>query len=321
MNNPQQEVAELLKAELTPTEPVEKQEQPDTLDESLEVKDESDESQPDTSLESDESQQEEEEAVDTLNNLAEELGVDVGDLYALNLKMPNGEPVQLGQLKDFYESNQDIEAQRQAVKNREAELQAESDKLREIPRVSNELVQAQARVMAIQTQWENTDWNTLRQQNPAEYAALQADYRNQFDMAKSNLATANDTVETHKSEARRHQQDRLFEAMPELKDDKVREQAAEQAMAFASKYGFSRNDVANIDDHRLMKLLIEASRVNKAVDTVKDKKVDATPQVLRPNAVRRTEPARKAALKRLTEKARASGLTEDKTAAVAALLK
>jgi hypothetical protein len=75
----------------------------------------------------------------------------------------------------------------------------------------------------------------------------------------------------------------------------------------------------NVEDARLMRLLIEASRSDKAKLTAKDKKVENIPTASKPSASRPI-PGRKAALKRLTEKAKQSGDLRDKTRAIAALI-
>ena len=109
--------------------------------------------QEDVSL-SDESQDE----IDTLNNLAETLEVPVEDLYALNFNMGDGkDPVTLGGLKDFYEANSDLDATRLELKQREQDLQVQAEQSKELPKVSNELMQARAQVLAIQEAYNNTN--------------------------------------------------------------------------------------------------------------------------------------------------------------------
>ena len=325
VENPVNQIANLLVGDATqPAE--ETQEAIEATEETLEV---SDESQPqEESLAPEDEQPAEssdEEGIDTLNNLASELDIPIEDMYALNFKLsrgenlPEGGEITLGELKTFYEKNADIDSLREQIKTRELELTTQSEKVSEIPKVSNELMQARAQVMAIQQAYESTDWNGMRFSNPGEYAALQADFRNKFDMAKNQETTATQEFEDHKRQGAVYQQERLFEAHPELKDDKVRAQVAVDIQAFASKFGITPKEVEAIDDHRIMRMLIAASKTEAAKVAVKDKREVKTPSTNKP-AARKSLPGRNAALKRLTEKAKATGDRKDQTNAVAELL-
>jgi len=332
-DNPINRIASLLGEDATPDKEEtpklvkkKKQETADTSDESHPQEAENAESLAEEEVESAESSEEENEDVDTLNNLAEELDIGISDMYALNVNLsrgenlPDGGAISLGELKTFYEKNADIDTLRDGIKTREQELQTKTTELSEIPQVSNELLQARAQVLAIQDAYNRTDWQGIRHTNPAEYAALQSDFRTQFEMAKNNENVALQTVETHQAESRVQQQERLFEAHPELRDKAVRAEMELGILDYAAKFGFSSDDVAKIEDSRLMRLLISASKGMEAIATAKAKQEDKTPTSAQSSA-RKPLPGRKAALKRLTEKARASGQVVDQAAAVAELIR
>jgi hypothetical protein len=247
-------------------------------------------------------------------------------MYALNFKLstsknlPDGGAITLGELKSFYEDNIDIDSLRDGIKTREQELQTKTTELSEVPQVSNELLQARAQVLSIQDAYNRTDWQGLRHTNQGEYAALQSDFRTQFELAKNNETLATQNVETHQAESRRQQQERLFESHPELKDETVRAQTEAAIQKYAGKFGFTPDDVGKINDSRLMRLLISASKAEVAKATAKVKQEDNTP-VSAKSASRKPLPGRKAALKRLTEKARATGQIKDQAAAVAEMMR
>jgi len=327
VGDPVAEIASLLSGDAE-RKKEETQEDVKEQEETLEV---SDESQPqDESLAEEEDQSEEtqdsEDYIDTINNLAEELEIPIEDMYALNLKLskgnnlPEGGNISLGELKSFYEQNADIDNVREDLKTRETELLSQSEKVSETPRVSNELMQARAQVLALEQAYENIDWNGIRHNNPGEYAALQSDFRNRFDAAKQAESAATETFETHRKQRVEFETDKLYSAVPDLKDEAKRVKIAADVQSYASKYGFTAKDIDGIDDHRLMRMLIDASRTDTAKSSAKEKKVDKTPNSTKPSS-RRSVPGRKAALKRLTEKARASGSREDQAAAVTELLR
>ena len=331
VENPVNKIASLLESvDNAEQKKVEIPEPVETQQETVEVSDESQSQEAEQAKSQDVEEQSaessEEEGINTLNNLAQELDIEISDMYALNVNLsrganlPEGGSLSLGELKTFYEKNADIDSLRKDITKREQDLQTRSDEIQEVPQVSNELMQARAQVLAIQDQYNRTDWQGLRHSNPAEYSALQSDFRTQFEIAKSSEVQATQAVETHLVESRKQQQERLFEALPELRDEKVRAQVDSDVQAYASKFGFTPNDLAKVEDSRLMRLLIAASKSEVAKSTAIEKQEQRLPVSNSP-AARKALPGRKAALKRLTEKARASGQIKDQANAVAELLR
>jgi len=327
VDNPVNKIASLLQAEdakpeTEETQPVQETEETQDIDESQPQESENDES---LATEEEQSAESTDEGIETLNDLAQELDIEISDMYAMNVKLsrgehlPEGGALSVGELKTFYEKNANIEALQDDIKQREQDLETRSTEVSEVPQISNELLQARAQVLAINDQYNRTDWQGLRFNNPAEYSALQSDFRTQFEVAKNNEMLATQKVEEHTKQAMNNARDRLYEIMPDLKDDNVRTKVEAEVNSFASRYGYTKADIDGITDPRLMRLLIESSRVDSAKETVKEKKVEKVPVSNKP-AIRQSLPGRKAALKRLTEKAKASGDRRDQTRAVAALL-
>ena len=281
----------------------------------------------DESPSEDDQDESQDQGIESLNNLAEELDIPIEDMYALGLNIPKSEAlpdggnVTLGELKDFYTKNVNIDQEREALKQKEQDLRTQSEQVSEVPKISNELLQARAQVLAIQDAYNRTDWQGIRHSNPAEFAALQQDFRTQFETAKHQEITANQQFEDHQHESQRIQQERLFEVMPELKDDQVRIDTAKQVQAFASRYGITPKEIDDVSDHRIMRMLIESSRSEKVKLKAKDKQVEKKAPVTSRPAVAKTVPGRKAALKRLTDRARNSNSVRDKAAAIAELIR
>jgi len=246
-----------------------------------------------------------------LNDFAKDVEVDVADVYELSVKMPDEmEATTISELKNFKIANADIDEVRLELKNRETELQAQADSMRDVPQVSNELMQARAKVLSIQDQYNRVNWDALRQQNPAEWSAAQQDFRNQFEGAKAEEANATKIVDEQKAQARQFQHDRLLEAMPELKDEEVRTDAWNKVSKLASRYGYSQSEIAQIEDARLMRLLIDASKKDITVKEVREK-LDKKPPPKKGKPVARLQTTRKPALKRLKERAASTGKRAD----------
>ncbi len=259
-----------------------------------------------------------EQSIETLNDFAENLGVDISDMYNLSFKMQGDLPsMTLGELKNFYADHHDIEASQQTLTERESELEQERQRIAAIPKASNELIQAKAQVKAIELQYESTNWQELRSQNPAEYAALMADFNQRYTVAKQQEQAAQQQNDELLKQRKMIEQNRLLEAVPELKDDETRVKFASLVNKTGAKYGFSASEIDQIDDHRLIRMMIDLSNGNAAKETASQKKVKTTQKLQRPTKPR--SPSQKAALKRLTDKAR-QGDNRDKARAITQLL-
>lgn len=254
------------------------------------------------------------------NDILNDIDIAIEDAYEMSLKMPNDESMTLGELKNFAIDNKDIEATRAELKQREQDLQVQADQAKDIPKVSNELMQARAQVLAIQESYNSQNWDAIRQSNPAEWSAMQTEYNQKFQAAKSQEAAAQNQVDTQLAQARVYQQERLFESMPELRDEKVRTETAQMVQKMTSDFGIPKNHLESVDDANVMKMLITLSKMYSAKDTVKTKMQDNTPKSSKPNAAKPIPSTRKLALKRLTEKAKATGQRRDQVNAVTALL-
>lgn len=292
--------------ELDTEEPVEEQAAEDSVEE------------PQESQELEEAETE----VILLNDFAKDVGVDIADAYELSVNMPSGEDAKsINQLKNFYLDNKDIDDLRAEIKNREEDLQVRSDEMRDVPQISNELMQARAKVLSIQDQYNAVNWDAIRQQNPAEWSARQQEFQQAFTVAKEQETLATQTVETQQQQARQFQQDRLFEAIPELKDETVREESAARVKKFARKFGYTDRDIAGIEDFRLMKMLIEMSKYDGAKKEAKAKIEKKPPKAAKTTRTLKRQPTtRKASLQRLKDQAAKTGNKKDVDAFIDAAL-
>ncbi|RLA39265.1 MAG: hypothetical protein DRR06_19415 [Gammaproteobacteria bacterium] len=245
-----------------------------------------------------------------LNDFATDTETEVADVYQLSVPLNDdlGDE-SISELKDFRIENADIVARQQEIKDKESDLAEREDQLRDVPRISNELMQARAKVMSIQDQYNGTNWDQLRVNDKQEWSVRQQEFNNAFQQAKAEEARATETVDAQSQQARQFAQDRLFEAMPELKDDSVRQEVGLRVSKFASRYGFSQTDVANIDNPNLMRLLIDVSKLDVAKEQAKQKMKDRTPKSVKPSK-KPMPTTRKASLDKLKQRAMSGGKKE-----------
>ena len=288
------------------------QDEPETLDESQEATDENPQVEDAPEVEPDKI---------FLNDFASDAEVDIADVYQLSVKMPQelGD-MTITELKDFVTENHDIQGKQQEIQERAQELEQRESVLRDVPKISNEVIQARAKVLAIQEAYNATNWDKLRVENVAEWSARQQEFNNAFAAAKQQEQLANQTAEQQQQQAIKFAQDRLFERLPELKDEEKRQQAAVRVQKLTSRYGFTAKDIANIDNPNLMHMLIDLASLDVAKEQAKQKLENKkiAPATRKPTS-KPIISTRKASLKKLHERA-TGGTKKQKDAFLDALL-
>lgn len=97
-------------------------------------------------------------------------------------------------------------------------------------------------------QQEAHEFQNILQQREREFAAQQ---QQQTEMQKQTIA---------------EEQEKLFKAMPKLKDDKAREAFHKEAVDIGgTTYGITPEEISQIGDHRYMRILHDAIQYRKAV--------------------------------------------------------
>lgn len=135
------------------------------------------------------------------------------------------------------------------------------------------------------SEFESIDWNTLRQTDPAEWAAYRQYYSERVatvENLKSQVAQSQGQLtEQQKTEAAQKQQQflngevaKMIADNPTWNDQAVMaKEVGEIGQFLASKYGFSPEEMANAMDARLMRLIRDAHAFHTGKDTLKSKKV------------------------------------------------
>lgn len=132
------------------------------------------------------------------------------------------------------------------------------------------------------------DWNGLRQNNPAEFAALQAEFGQRQQQLQAFLSQVDQARQQEAVQQQQAQQqnlaqerDRLYQAIPEWRDPAAFNKARDQISQYARNLGFQDAELDQIFDHRYMRILHDAARY-QALQA-------ATPQALK--QVRQAPPA------------------------------
>ena len=268
--------------ESAPTEDVEESTE-ETQDEPLEEVSEEEED----SVEDEEESEEESE---------EDEGEEEPDVYAVKV---NGEEleVSLDELVKGYSRYSDYTRKTQ-------ELSSERGKMAELQQqwaseISQSQVERQQYVDALGQfvqqsmvgleQYANTDWETLREEDPIAFVTKKDEFRDAQERVRQ--AQAQQGMEQQKQEqefakikhlALQEEHKRLVEAVPEWNDPEKRGTLAKDLSSYALSQGFKKEELQELIDHRSLIVLMKAQKYDALQNSdVKAKKLKNKPKVIR----------------------------------------
>lgn len=199
-----------------------------------------------------------------VNSLAKAIEVEPEFLYEVKIPMPDGmESISLSELKDDYTelkrtaaAGKDLlEAERAAFEEEKSKTIEEINRQQQVPQ---EIAEKQIALFALTQQFQSINWEELEKENPGQ-AAL--DKQNMILAHQSAQAELQGAVDKHQKEAKeRHdaymtqQRAKMFETIPEWKDDTVRLSDQAEMRTMLKGYGYEDNQITNITDSRALKM-------------------------------------------------------------------
>lgn len=208
---------------------------------------------------------------ESLDELLQDKGIDPESAQDLKVKVKIDGEERAVSLKDVVKSfqleghvnNKSIE-----LSNQRAALEQEANAVRtafaqqvQNLRVLNDLAQQQ-----LNNDFARVDWAQLRVTNPAEFAALTAEYQARQSAVQEHLRMTNEQQQQMQQmqqqqlaqkAALEHQA--LLSRFPEWKDPAKAQAASQNIVQYARTLGFTDADLSQIYDHRIMAVLHDAA--------------------------------------------------------------
>ncbi len=161
---------------------------------------------------------------------------------------------------------------------------------------------------AFKSQYDSINWKQLREDDPAEYAAKQAemrDHQNKIDRYKqeaveqfrSVIESATQVSPEQQQEVIQREQEALMEKVPEWKDQKVARHEQAELVKHLKGRGYSEQEIVAASvhnpDHRFIQLARESMLYNQGKAKVKaaTKRVKKVPRVVKPGTTSATQQA------------------------------
>ena len=243
---------------------------------------------------------------------------DNGALKGVNVKI-NGEvsTVKVQDLIAGYQINKALTQKQQVFAEERKAFEAQAQTLAEEYKSKLENAEAITNYLSskIVAEFQGIDWNKLRVENPAEYAAARQDYAARaqevqqaleaLQAEKSTLTVAEQQqMQQQHAKHLQSQREKMLENNPAWNDPNVFKQEMTGMKSFLSeKYGFTDQDFAQVNDARLIELVKDAKKYRDGA-TVAQKKIAVPVPKFQKSVGKSKKPLSK--LAELTKKAKLS---------------
>lgn len=309
------------------------QEQEETPQEAVE--EDSDQQASDQQASGEESDEEFIEIDGDINKFAEQIGVDVADLYE-HLSIPytkDGERHEftLSQIKDSLSDWQDTIAKRDQIQTELSQYQQSREQAQTLLQQQAEFLNTyvQRAHESLLKEMQGINWDQLHQQNPGEWARQSEMFRRkgaelQQMQAQAMQELQQKSQELHESQMKMQQdllqreQRELLRAIPEWRDDKVADTERAALVEYMRDNGFKAEEINGITDHRALVLARKAmqfDRMKQSGDVAKKKVMKLQKRALKPGAKQNAAEAQRNRERQVVKNHRANPKSIDAAAA------
>ena len=217
-------------------------------------------------------------------SLAEAIGWDTADVYDVEIQMPDGlPPTTIGAIKDDLRDALTAKAEMQTkMDGMSSEMNNYNDQTAVGQGVSQEMIQAFAKMDNIKQQYEQTNWAAIEAEDAGQAALLRQKFQEASQQGQAAINQAQNNMNQYKQQNLQRAAVKMFEIIPEWNNVETRkaDQAAIRTMMMGE--GYTEQAINGINDPIAMRMLRELHqlRAEKASAVGAVKKVRKAPKVL-----------------------------------------
>jgi hypothetical protein len=271
----------------------------------------------------------------TLEEIAERLGIDASKLHNVKLKAKVGDSeneVTLREALDGYQRESDYT--KKTMEFAEVRKAFEAEREKQTTEIKQRLIEAQALSQdleqSLMSEHNSIDWTALRTTDPAEFAAKKQEFNERWNLIQAKKMRA--MAESQRFQQEQQEKVQKFvnaerakwkEVVPEWKDPAKFEADKNEIVTYLRGQGIPDTDIAALYDSRQIKIIRNAMLYEKSskAATIAQKKVALLPKVLKPGTQTTKSDSRTEKDKELSTRLRKSGRLEDAAALIESRMK
>ena len=277
--------------------------------------------------------EEEQIQFETLSQFADALDMPFDDFLGnikTTIKVAGAErDVTLSELRDGYQMEADYRRKTSELAEKRKEFDAEREHLTN--ELNTQFTEAQNLTglleQSLLAEFQAVDWNSLRQSDPAEFAARKQEFNDRHAQIQQARNQINDEIRKQYTEQQDEQKEKykqilesekekLIEAMPDYGNEEKAKVLAANFKEYLNSRGFNDDDIGKIWDHRHF-LIVHDAMAYRELKTrqpeVKNKVVNA-PKLQKPGSGQK--PSGEKVRQQLRSRLKKSGRVEDAAALI-----
>jgi len=190
------------------------------------------------------------------------------------------ESVTLEELKSGYQRGADYTRKTQSLAQERRQLEQVAQQVsQERNQYAQAINQLQSQMQNEYQQFQNVNWDQLREEDPIAYIAKKDEMRDlenryrQAESEKHRVQQQQQLQEASEFKRRLNDEKQLLEmAVPEFKDPEKRAPFQQKLRQFALRSGYTEDEIANLYDHRAVMILDKARRYDEIIKSKPAKK-------------------------------------------------
>jgi len=204
-----------------------------------------------------------------ITDLAEDLGVDISELYGLKVDIGDGKEMTIGEFKDLKQGTpEDVLAkEREGIDQYRSQVMEQTRQERDqmlqqargLAEVPEKVQGLKSELISLTQRYQSVDWESIEKQDPGQAALLKQKFTEMYNQAQAELGQAEQAA------GQQQQQDynqlmqtsnvEFIRRVPEWRNNEVRIKEIALIKTHAQRYGFTDEEVSQTMDPRLRHML------------------------------------------------------------------
>lgn len=201
--------------------------------------------------------------------------------------------------------NMEVVEQKKALEQERQQFQQERDqKLQEAEQWF------QLAAQELQQEFQNVDWDSLRQEDPQEYTLKRQEFQDRQNRLQQGYQQLQQERQQKQLQTIQSERQKLLEKMPELSDSQTFQKTVNQiSQGLKNAYGFSDQDIQSLVDHRFVVMARDALKYQQLQQEKpqKTKRVKAAPKVAKPGQRKSDSEAKAKSVEKLKGRIKKTG--------------
>ena len=204
-----------------------------------------------------------------ITDLADDLGVDISELYGMKLKSGDGTEMTIGELKDLKQGTSEdvLVKERESIDQYRSQVMEQTRQEREqmlqqargVAEMPEKVQGLKSELISLTQRYQSVDWGSVEKQDPGQAALLKQKFTEMYNQTQAELGQAEQAAgqqqQADRSQLMQTSNAEFARRVPGWQDNDVRSKEIDLIKVMTQRYGFTDQEVGQTIDPRLRHML------------------------------------------------------------------